>query len=102
MDYALARLEAAIEEPSMPAPPIVDRVGPSVKLDAEFAAIWPAARAQVADAASYVGRVKERGADRRPVWVRLARAVRMMTHFAQNIETLGVPDKHKTAGEGPA
>lgn len=104
MDYALARLEVALANPGAPSPPVINRLGPYLRLDDDLAAKWPAALAQVGVAARYVAagaggsiRIKQDLA-----WARLAHAVKMIEQFAESIEWIGVEPKASAAGEeGP-
>ena len=101
MDYALARLEVALANPGAPAPPVVDRLGPSLRLDEEFNAKWPHALAQVGAAADFMSSGNRRaiGVKHDRAWARLARSVRMIAQFAQSIEWIGVEPRRKAAGE---
>ena len=101
VDYALARLEVALANPAAPAPPVVDRLGPSLRLDAEFNAKWPHALAQVGAAADFVASGNRRaiGVKHDRAWARLARSVRMIAQFAQSIEWVGVEPRRRAAGE---
>jgi len=104
VDYALARLEVAFANPGAPSPPVVNRLGPYLRLDDDLAAKWPAALGQVGAAAQYVASV-DRGAiriKRDLAWERLARSVRMIEQFAGSIEWIGVEPKAKAGGEDGA
>jgi len=104
MDYALARLEVASANPGVPSPPVVNRLGPYLRLDDDLAARWPAALGQVGVAADYVAggvagslRIKQDLA-----WGRLAQAVKMIQQFAESIEWIGVEPKANATGEDGA
>jgi len=104
VDYALARLEVALANPGVASPPVVNRLGPYLRLDDDLAAKWPAALAQVGAAAGYVAD-GERGAlriDKDSAWARLAQSVRMIEQFAGSIEWIGVEPKAKAGGEDGA
>jgi hypothetical protein len=104
MDYTLARLEVASANPGAPSPPVVNRLGPYLRLDDDLAAKWPAALRQAAVAAEYIAagvagtlRIKQDLA-----WGRLAQAVRMIEQFAESIEWIGVEPKANATGEDGA
>ena len=101
-DYALARLEVALADPGSASPPIVERVGPALGADDEFAVRWPAALTQVASAADFVAAGKRRALDAKLdlAWARLARAVKMLAQFAESIEWLGAAPKRGATREG--
>ena len=101
MEYALARLEVALANPAAPAPPVVSRLGASVRSDDDLTAKWPSAVAQVGAAAEYVaaGIRGDFDFDRDAAWTRLTRAVKMMTQFAESIEWLAVQPRANAAGE---
>jgi hypothetical protein len=101
MDYALARLEVAMQNPGRPAPPVISRLGPYARLEDNFAAAWPAALGQVGAAADYIA-AGDRGAlgvERNLAWSRLARAVKMVGQFAESIEWIGVESRAGAAGD---
>jgi hypothetical protein len=104
MDYALARLEVALANPASPAPPIVTRLGPYLRLDDDVAARWPAALAEVGAAADYIaaGNRGVLGIKEDLAWARLVRAVKMIAQFAESIEWVGVEPKANAAGEDGA
>src|SRR5579863_2319230 len=79
-DYALARLEVALANPAAPSPPVVERVGPALGADDEFAVRWPAALTQVASAADFIAAGERRAivVKQELAWARLARAVKML------------------------
>ena len=101
MDYALARLEVALANPGVSSPPVVNRLGPYLRMDDDLAAKWPAALVQVGIAVDYVA-AGDRGSLRIKkdlAWARLAHAVKMIEQFAQSIEWIGVEPKASAAGE---
>jgi hypothetical protein len=101
MDYALARLEVALQNPGMPAPPVISRLGPSSRIEDGFGSKWPAALGQVGAAADYIA-AGDRGAlgvDLNLAWSRLARAVKMVGQFAESIEWIGVESRANAAGD---
>lgn len=105
MEYALARLEVALANPDVPAPPIIDRVGVPLRHgDSDFEARWPTALSQTALAAQYVadGTRGGLGVTRDLTWARLAKAVKMIGQFADSIECFGVERGEGRAGEGGA
>lgn len=105
MDYALARLEVALANPGVPAPPVVDRVGaPSHGDDDDFESRWPTALAQAALAAQYVadGTCGALGIKRDLAWARLVRAAKMIGQFADSIECFGAEHGEGRTGEGGA
>ena len=101
-DYALARLEVALANPESASPPMVERVGPTLGPDDEFAVRWPKALAQVAAAADFIAAGDQRGlGEKHDVsWTRLGRAVKMLAQFAESIEWLGATAKRGAPGEG--
>jgi hypothetical protein len=101
MDYALARLEVALANPGVPSPPIVNRLGPYLRLDDDLAAKWPAALVQVGIAVDYVdaGARGSLGIKKDLAWTRLEHAVKMIEQFAQSIEWIGVEPKASAAGD---
>lgn len=101
MDYALARLEVALANPLEPAPPVVNRVGPYLRLDDELAAKWPRALAESGAAADYVaaGSRGALGLKQDLAFARLARAVKLIMQFAESIEWIGVEPRASAAGD---
>jgi hypothetical protein len=101
MDYALARLEVALANPGAPAPPVLQRLGPYVRLDDRFAVAWPDAIARVREAKEFVAGVKAgaRGVKRDAAWERLERAAASASQFAQSIEWIGVESGAAAPGE---
>jgi hypothetical protein len=104
MDYALARLEVAAENPDAPSAPVVNRLGPHLRLDDDLSAKWPAAVDQVGAAADYIaaGNRGGLGIKQDAAWGRLARAVKMLGQFADGIEWIGVQPRANAAGEDGA
>jgi len=101
MDYALARLEVSQANPGAPSPPVMNRLGPNLRLDGGFAVAWPAALAQVGAAADYVtaGNAGAWRIQRDLSWSRLERAVRLAAQFAENIEWIGVDPRAASPGD---
>ena len=104
MDYTLARLEVAHGNPLAPAPPVINRLGPHLRIEDGLAAKWPAALGQVGAAADYVAagnrgdlRIKQDLA-----WSRFARSVKMLGQFAESIEWVGVEPRASASGEDDA
>jgi hypothetical protein len=105
MDYALARLEVALANPGVPAPPIVDRVGVPLRNGGDdFEARWPTALAQTSLVAQYVadGTCGSLGIKRDLAWARLVRAAKMIGQFADSIECFGAERGESRTGEGGA
>jgi hypothetical protein len=101
MDYALARLEVALANPGAPSPPVLNRLGPHLRLDDGFDDAWPAALAQVGAAADYIAAVGA-GAwrvKRDLAWSRLERAVKLAAQFAESIEWIGVDPRAAAPGD---
>jgi hypothetical protein len=104
LDYTLARLEVALENPRAPAPPVVARLGPHLRADDDVAAKWPATLAQVGAAEDYVAAVERGALDVKQglAWARLAHAAKLIAQFAESIEWIGVEPRASAAGEDGA
>ena len=104
MDYALARLEVAMENPDAPSAPVVSRLGPHLRLEDDLTAKWPAAIGQVGAAADYVaaGNRGALGIKQGPSWARLTRAVKLIAQFADSIEWIGVESRANATGDDGA
>jgi hypothetical protein len=104
MDYALARLEVAAQNPQTPSAPVVNRLGPHLRLDDDLTAKWPTAVGQVGAAADYMaaGNRCALGIKQDLAWSRLERAVKMLVQFADSIEWIGVEPRANATGEDGA
>lgn len=103
LDYTLARLEVAANNPGSPAPPVINRLGPYLRFGDALRTTWPAALGQVGAAADYVS-----AADRGDIsvnqdlsWSRFVRATKMVGQFAESIEWIGVEPRTSSGDDGP-
>jgi hypothetical protein len=101
MDYTLARLEFALNNPLAPAPPVLNRLGPYLGMEDGLAAKWPAALGQVGAAADFIaaGNRGDLRIKQDLTWSRLVRSVKMVCQFAESIEWLGLEPRASAGGE---
>ncbi len=85
-DYALARLECAMLDDAVPAPPIIDRLADASETTLRVQ--WPAVERQLEEAMAYgkrLARTKSRAYQREPGYRALERSLRELDQYARAI-----------------